>query len=265
MQHIMIDSYGVNRVKLDDLSYIYDILNTIVYENNLESIMPPQLIPYYYGKEYRDSGISAYVLLKGGHITIHTFSYRECYFLDIVYDDFLDVSTIKEQLEELLPSKKLTVNETDRREKLLTLDTFEYSPEMDFGPHVIIEAVSDKILDFQKLFETLDLFPHKIGMTSIERPRVMFDSSVHKNYISGMTLIAESHISVHQNLESKNIYIDIFSCEAFDVSISMNIGEMLGIEIVNTHLIARGTKHAEIKSDDASIQAKYGSWLGNVY
>ena len=85
-KHTMLDCYGANQNQLNDIKHINDLLNKLVYVLKLNPICPPQLIPYYYGKVKEDIGISAFILLEGGHITIHTFPIRECYFVDILAD-----------------------------------------------------------------------------------------------------------------------------------------------------------------------------------
>ena len=79
----MIDCYGSKNHSLENLVYINDTLNKIAYNLNLDPIATPYLIPYYYGSVKEDIGVSAFLLLKGGHITIHTFPLRECYFVDV--------------------------------------------------------------------------------------------------------------------------------------------------------------------------------------
>ena len=82
----MLDCYGSTESKLDDVKYINNMLNHIAYEVGVITVAPPFLLPYYYGVDQNDMGVSAFLFLKGGHITIHTFPLRECYFIDMVYD-----------------------------------------------------------------------------------------------------------------------------------------------------------------------------------
>ena len=108
MKHVMLDCYGANQNQLDDIKFINDLLNQLAFELNVNPICPPSLIPYYYGKVKDDLGISAYVLLEGGHITIHTFPIRECYFVDVFYDGEFDEKTtqfILKKVQEII--KKL--------------------------------------------------------------------------------------------------------------------------------------------------------------
>ena len=86
MKHIMLDCYGANERQLDDVKLINELLNKLVYKLKLKPIEPPHLLPYYYGSVKEDIGVSGKLLLLGGHVTIHTFPLRTCYFVDIFYD-----------------------------------------------------------------------------------------------------------------------------------------------------------------------------------
>ena len=102
MKHVMLDCYGSTQTLLDDIRYINKIMNEIPYVLKLVTVTPPQLIPYYYGKIKEDDGISSFVFLEGGHITIHTFPFRQCYFVDIFSKDF-DTEVLENYLLENCP------------------------------------------------------------------------------------------------------------------------------------------------------------------
>jgi S-adenosylmethionine/arginine decarboxylase-like enzyme len=88
----MLDCYGANERQLDDVKLINEVLNRLVYKLQIKPIEPPHLLPYYYGSVKEDIGVSGKLLLLGGHVTIHTFPLRTCYFVDIFYDgDFICV------------------------------------------------------------------------------------------------------------------------------------------------------------------------------
>ena len=83
MKHMTLDCYGANERPLDDVKFINEILNKLAYKLKINPIEPPHLLPYYYGSVKEDIGISGKMLLLGGHVTIHTFPLRTCYFIDI--------------------------------------------------------------------------------------------------------------------------------------------------------------------------------------
>mgnify|MGYP003319462097 CR=1 FL=1 len=90
-----LDCYGANERPLDDVKFINELLNKLVYKLQIKPIEPPHLLPYYYGTVKEDIGVSGKMLLLGGHVTIHTFPLRTCYFVDIFYDgDFEEQDVI---------------------------------------------------------------------------------------------------------------------------------------------------------------------------
>jgi len=78
----------------------------------------------------------------------------------------------------------------------------------------------EKLSDMDMIFDTLDKFPEKIGMTKIMPPYVFkYQGVVPEDYgISGVVLIAESHITIHTFPEKQDAFIDIFSCKDFDTA-----------------------------------------------
>ena len=92
-----------------------------------------------------------------------------------------------------------------------------------FGPHLLLEAYGspkEKLSDIGKISEFLDIFPEKLQMTKIMPPYVFkYDGGAVKEDwgISGVVLIAESHIALHTFPEKEFFTLDIFSCKDFDV------------------------------------------------
>ncbi len=69
------------------------------------------------------------------------------------------------------------------------------------------------------IFDILNQLPDKIGMTKITQPYVFkYHGLVPEDWgITGMVIIAESHISIHTFPEKRYVFIDMFSCKKFDV------------------------------------------------
>ena len=61
---MMLDCYGSTESKLDDVKYINNMLNHIAYEVGVITVAPPFLLPYYYGVDQSDMGVSAFCSLK---------------------------------------------------------------------------------------------------------------------------------------------------------------------------------------------------------
>ena len=219
MNHIMIDCYGANETRLDDISGINELLSEITSSLALAPIMPPFLLPYYYSKSALDVGISAFVLLVGGHITIHTFPQRECVFIDMLVDGYFDPKKLRDILQKYFMYTSENVVRTERRylDKSISADRIlpnDYCGEGDFGPH-IIARIENVETSFEKIYDILDKMPWKINMTPISRPYVLKSSATDPKYISGIVMIAQSHIAFHYDLELKTLYCDLFSCSFY--------------------------------------------------
>ncbi|OGB89584.1 S-adenosylmethionine decarboxylase proenzyme [candidate division WOR-1 bacterium RIFCSPHIGHO2_01_FULL_53_15] len=90
-----------------------------------------------------------------------------------------------------------------------------------FGPHLMLDCYGcpkEKLADMDLIFAALDTLPAKIGMTKIMPPYVFkYSGKVAEDWgISGVVLIAESHISIHTFPDKEHAFIDIFSCKDFD-------------------------------------------------
>lgn len=91
-----------------------------------------------------------------------------------------------------------------------------------FGPHLILEAYGcpkAKLADLNLLSKVLDSYPEQLQMTKIMPPYVFtYHGVVPDDWgVSGVVLIAESHISIHTFPEKQFVTLDIFSCREFDV------------------------------------------------
>jgi S-adenosylmethionine decarboxylase len=90
-----------------------------------------------------------------------------------------------------------------------------------FGPHLMLDCYGcpkDKLSDLDLIYSTLDTLPARIGMTKIMPPHVFkYTGKVPEDWgVSGVVLIAESHISIHTFPDKEHAFVDIFSCKDFD-------------------------------------------------
>ena len=88
--------------------------------------------------------------------------------------------------------------------------------------HLVVDAfVADgqRLGDVAAIFDLLDTLPERIGMTKIAPPYVFRYSGVKPEDwgVTGVVIIAESHISIHTFAEHKRFHLDVFSCKPFDV------------------------------------------------
>ena len=243
MKHTMIDCYGSKNHNLENLVYINDVLNKIAYRLGLEPIANPYLIPYYYGRVKEDIGVSAFLLLRGGHITIHTFPLRECYFVDLFSVKDFDSELFTNILESLLPfNREISTISTSDRRKFVNIE-LPFDPNLNFGPHYLAEIKINENFTMDKCYDFLENLVYKINMDPITRPYVIKDKIDNCEYLSGIIVIAQSHISLHYDYKTNHAYFDIFSCAAFDYSKLEDVILKLG-KVISNELVVRGTKHA---------------------
>jgi S-adenosylmethionine decarboxylase len=101
--------------------------------------------------------------------------------------------------------------------------------------HLVIDAfVEDveKIGQVGPIFDLLETLPEQIQMTKITQPYVFrYSGVVPEDWgITGMVIIAESHISIHTFPEHKRFHMDVFSCKPFDYERTLQIIEQrLGV------------------------------------
>ena len=92
-----------------------------------------------------------------------------------------------------------------------------------YAPHLTLdleECNHDKLADKQFIFNFLNDLPGKINMRKITKPNVIYyeGRSSSESGITGVVIIAESHIAVHTFTDQNYAYVDIFSCKPFNVT-----------------------------------------------
>jgi len=97
----------------------------------------------------------------------------------------------------------------------------DQSPERAYGPHLTVDAYGcprDALADLGAAFDFLDRLPGIIGMEKITKPHVFRHlSSPDRDWgITGVVIIATSHISIHTYPERGIVFMDAFSCREFD-------------------------------------------------
>ena len=111
--------------------------------------------------------------------------------------------------------------------------------------HLVVDAfVADgrRLGDVAAIFDLLDTLPERIGMTKIAPPYVFRYSGVKPEDwgVTGVVIIAESHISIHTFAEHKRFHLDVFSCKPFDVDmVRERIGELFGVTDLTAAVVHR--------------------------
>uniref|UniRef100_A0A6M3KF90 Putative S-adenosylmethionine decarboxylase n=1 Tax=viral metagenome TaxID=1070528 RepID=A0A6M3KF90_9ZZZZ len=115
-----------------------------------------------------------------------------------------------------------------------------------FGTHLILDLkCCDNTLlkDYNLVFNVLSELPEKIGMTKITQPYVFPYSGLipEDKGITGIVIIAESHISIHTFQEKEYCFIDIFSCKHFDIEYATQfLIQLFKPKIYDINCIKRG-------------------------
>lgn len=267
MNHFVMDAFRGYRSRLDDIMLVYEALEEIPQKLGLKAVMPPFILPYYNGVVPEDCGISAFVFLAGGHFTIHTFSFREAYFIDLLSPEAFDTAKAEKLIKDAFPAERVTAYCLERESRETYPAKIEINEELDFGPHLFLDLKNysgPKKMD--DLFAFFDTLPFNIGMTPIIRPIVVKNSAGNAKVTSILTMIAESHISLHYFEETERAYFDLFSCRFFDYAkVGAKLKQVLKSEVTNETLISRGSKYQYYKNDTAAPVIDTRAWLKNAY
>jgi S-adenosylmethionine decarboxylase len=101
--------------------------------------------------------------------------------------------------------------------------------------HLVVDAFVDdasRISEIETIFDLLNGLPDEIGMHKITQPYVFrYHGAVPDDWgITGIVIIAESHISIHTFPDHKRFHMDVFSCKPFDADGAVRIIEQrLGV------------------------------------
>ncbi len=241
-RHYMLDAYGCLAEQADNTLIVNDVLTQVAHDLNMQPVMPPFLIPYYYCDDAEDVGVSAFCICAGGeHITIHTFPYRSCYFADILTSQFFTQEEASKLFQKQIFANDLRAKIVDKRTDFDQTEP-DINESVDFGPHYLI-SVANIDMTMEKICVWLDTVAEKINMLPISRPYVIFDKVEDPEYISGFLVVAQSHISVHYSIKERVASIDIFSCSFLDNGIIESILKQSFGDETQIKLIARGSKY----------------------
>lgn len=117
----------------------------------------------------------------------------------------------------------------------ITLDGYGGNPQ----------RLADEVL----IYDILDRYPEQIQMTKIAPPYVCrYVGPKPEDWgISGFVIIAESHISIHTFPDRGLLWVDIFSCKAFDADAAVTfIGEQFNLERLDVRTLERGLEYPHV-------------------
>ncbi len=111
--HLMLDGYGCDKAKLEDLNLIYRILEELPDRIGMTRIMPPYVFKYS-GLRAEDWGISGFVLIAESHISIHTFPEKSFVSVDIFSCKAFDAEFASHYLKNAFEMTKVESKVLDR-------------------------------------------------------------------------------------------------------------------------------------------------------
>lgn len=119
-----------------------------------------------------------------------------------------------------------------------------------YGPHLTVDgydAPRALLSNYQLIFDLLNRLPEAIGMTKITQPYVFpyycgKTEAGHPEWgITGVVIIAESHISIHTYPEKGVFFMDVFSCKQFDTEETLAfVKKTLRPKRVDRNVVQRG-------------------------
>ncbi len=241
-RHYMIDAYGCIAEQTNNFMLVNDFLINVTHKLGMSPIMPPFVLPFYYCEDAEDVGISAFCIgSEGSHVTIHTFPQRSCYFVDILTNSFLEEDEVADFVKNQLHASNFSIHTVDRRE--FDGEGSDVDSRNDFGPHYMATVSGIGNISFERIYHWLDEIAPQINMQPISRPYVLFDRVNDPDYISGILVVAQSHIAFHYSIEDKTANVDIFSCSFLGNGIVEELLRKSFGDSVSIKLFARGSKH----------------------
>src|SRR5271168_392501 len=113
-----------------------------------------------------------------------------------------------------------------------------------YGQHLILDCYncdSNRLSNVNIIYDFLDQFPAKIGMQKIGPPQIVKFTDESLAGITGIIMIVTSHISIHTYNLKCCCFLDIFSCNEFDVDAAeKHVKECFFVGKIEKTLIQRG-------------------------
>lgn len=78
--HLLLDGYGADSSKLGDINLIYGLLEELPGLIGMERVGLPQIARF---TDFTKAGVSGFVMIVTSHISIHTYTLKRCFFMDI--------------------------------------------------------------------------------------------------------------------------------------------------------------------------------------
>ena len=253
----MLDIYDV-KADVSNVQTVNEIMNKVITDLSLKAVMPTEDVIYYYCDVPEDGGVSSFCILDNGHITMHTFPFFSACYVDIMFDSF-DCDKAKSLFSQSLKTDNINSWYFDRDSEKCNAG---YDDTNSFGPHALVKANCKQNLTMGNIYGILETLPEKIGMHPITRPFVVTNRISNYDVISGVIIIAESHISFHYNVNSGDVYFDIYSCKFCNPEdLYSSVSEIFGTDF-SYQLISRGMRHKKALKKGFSLTNN--GWRENI-
>ena len=109
--HLILDCYGANPQKLHDIERIFRFLDTLPAKIDMQKIGPPQIACF---DDAGIKGITGIVMIVTSHISMHTYSNRSCFFMDVFSCKEFDAHFLIKYVEEFFEVTKMETQEITR-------------------------------------------------------------------------------------------------------------------------------------------------------
>lgn len=215
---------------LQDSLHIYSIAQKTADLLGVELIFKPTIIPYFYGKNPKDNGVSCFCYFKEnnniGLFTMHTFSTRKAVYFDLLSKTEFDFDSIKNILCNLFNPNKVCSGIPFK--------------ENTWG--VELTAFGKANTNANEMYDLCQNIIKDINMTQIANTIIEKNQS----QIVIITLIAESHIAIFYDTKNNKVFLDIFSCKNYNYEVVLKILKNFKINITSYSQSSRGIYHEQI-------------------
>ena len=127
------------------------------------------------------------------------------------------------------------------------------------GTHLVLDGFTSNrsLLQDMDLVRTfLDEYPNRMHMTKIMPPYVFRyqGDSPQESGLSGIVIIAESHISIHTFPAKGYVSVDVFSCRPFDVNeATQYLVEYFNLSDFHRQVLDRGVEYPRDRDGSAAM------------
>ena len=98
--HLLLDCYGANPKALQDSDLIYQFLDELPAMIGMEKVEVPHVVSF---DDPEKAGVTGIIMIITSHISIHTYSLKKCFFLDVFsckdFDPEIVIAKAKETFE----------------------------------------------------------------------------------------------------------------------------------------------------------------------